>query len=188
VFPRGAAAAKTALTENPCVAAGDGMRAYALGMSKLERIRQRLQGHSVALVHALDMWTPMLGAHQKVWADFRDDQVIVYVVADGWLNVFRAPVDRPPEAATENPSPDCASSARYTATRITRWDTVEYEVTARALRDAAREPVIDAPVQSWTFRIGSENFTLRSDPRTERDDPTSFAHHLIALLRAAKDG
>ena len=164
------------------------MRAYALGMSKLERVRQRLRGHSVALVHALDTWTPLLGAHPKVWADFRDDQVTVYVVSDGWLNVFRAELDQLPQPGTEIPSPDCASSARYTATRITRWDTVEYEITARARRDPAGEPAIHAPVQSWTFRIGSENFTLRCDPHSDRDDPTSFAHHLIALLRATRDG
>lgn len=180
--------AHTTPAQRPGVAADDGMRAYALGMSKLERIRQRLRENSVALVHALDVWTPLLGAHPKVWADFRDDQVIVYVVADGWLNVFRAPVDQLPQPATEIPSPDCATSARYTATRITRWDTVEYEITARAQRDAAGEPVIHAPVQSWTFRIGSENFTLRCDPRSDKDDPTSFANHLSALLRATRDG
>ena len=187
-LPDGLQSADIVPTQRPGVAAADGMRAYALGMSKLERIRQRLRGHSVALVHALDMWMPLLGAHPKVWADFRDDQVIVYVVADGWLNVFRAPVDQLPQPATEIPSPDCPSSARYTATRITRWDTVEYEITARARRNPAREPVIHAPVQSWTFRIGSENFTLRCDPRGDKDDPTSFAHHLIALLRATRDG
>jgi hypothetical protein len=158
-------------------------------VSKLERLRPRLRAKSVALVEALDAWKPMLGSHPKVWADFRKTDVIVYIVADGWLNVFRAPIDQLPQPSTETPTPECASSCRYTATRITRWDTFEYEITAHARRDLGREPVIDAPVQAWTFRIGAENFTMKYDPRgSQGDDPTSFAKNLVALLRATRDG
>ena len=156
-------------------------------MSKLARIRPRLQASSVALVEALDVWTPTLGDHPKVWADFRDGEVAVFVVADGWLNVFRAPVDQLPQPSTAIPTPECASSCRYTATRITRWDSFEYEITARARRDQAREPAIHAPVHTWTFRVGTENFTLRHDPQSQRDDPTKFAENLVAVLRAARD-
>ena len=121
-----------------------------------------------------------LGAHDS-------KAVILYVVANEWLHVFRGPVDPPvPVQSREAINPRFPSSCDYRAVPITSDARFEYSFQGNTgpLNQAANSEFADV-TRTWTFYVADETLRLPivpSDTDPIQAEQARFAEHLAQII------